>query len=241
MVIILASCKSTKRLGPMPDRSQFEITKALKDRNIDFDWFSGKMSTALESPDESVSGSMQIRMKKDSVMFVVVKKFGIEISRIQADKEGYTILYRWETAYETGPISQINEIISLSASFEDLQQLIFGNVLLPDDNSTEITKDSIYYVVSTKIDDLAIQYYVNGYSMELEKMSISDKMNRTAFAQYKDYRQVGQYGKIPFERTFTFPYSPSANATINMKFSELEINVPKEIKFSIPAHYEKIN
>jgi len=241
IMITFIACKTAKRMIPMPERSQDEVITALKKRNIDFQWFSGKVSTSLESPDENVSGSMTVRMKKDSVLWVAVKKFGIEAARLLVEKDQYTILYRLESAYESGNISQINDIISVTANFEDIQQLMFGNVILPEDKEVQFRKDSLHYVILTKVDGIILEYFVNGYSLQLEKMNITDKMNRTANAHYTDYRKVPGFGDIAYERTFVFPYSNTANATINMKFSEIEIDVPKEIKFSIPKNYEKIN
>ena len=199
------------------------------------------MSTSVESPDENVSGSMMVRMKRDSVLWVAVKKFGIEAVRLLVEQDQYTILYRLESAYESGNISQINDIISVTANFEDIQQLMFGNIILPENNQVDFRKDSIYYVVHTKVDDIILEYFVNGYNLQLEKMKITDKMNRTAVAQYTDYRQIAGFGEVSYERTFILPFSNVSNATIHMKFSEIEIDVPKEIKFSIPKSYEKIN
>lgn len=241
LILIFTACKTTKRMIPVPERSQDEIVRALKKRNIDFQWFSGKVSTSMESPDENVSGSMTVRMKKDSVLWVVVKKFGIEAARLLVEKDQYTILYRLESAYESGNISQINDIISVTANFEDIQQLMFGNVILPENEEINFRKDSVYYVIHTKVDGIILEYFVNGHTLQLEKMNITDKMNRTANAYYTDYRKLAGFGDVAYERTFVFPYSNTANATINMKFSEIEIDVPKEIKFSIPKSYEKIN
>ncbi len=240
-ILTIMACKTTKRLVPLPERSQEDIIQALKKRNIDFQWFSGKVSTSMESPDENVSGSMTVRMKKDSVLWVAVKKFGIEAARLLVEKNQYTILYRLESAYESGNISQINDIISVTANFEDIQQLMFGNVILPENEQIDFRKDSVYYVIHTKVDGVTLEYFVNGHNLQLEKMNITDKMNRTANAQYTDYRNIAGFGNVAYERTFVFPYSNTANATINMKFSEIEIDVPKEIKFSIPKSYEKIN
>lgn len=158
-----------KRLGPLPERTQEEVIAALIKRNIDFQWFSGKMSTSVESPDENVSGSMMVRMKRDSVLWVAVKKFGIEAVRLLVEQDQYTILYRLESAYESGNISQINDIISVTANFEDIQQLMFGNIILPENNQVDFRKDSIYYVVHTKVDDIILEYFVNGYNLQLEK------------------------------------------------------------------------
>lgn len=240
-VLFLLSCSTTKKLKPLPNRTKEEIVQALRIRNIDFEWFSGKMSTSLSSPDENVSGSMTVRMKKDSAILVAIKKFGFEAARLFVDQRGYTLLYRMEKAYEKGNISQINEIISVTASFEDIQQLIFGNVLLPDNNESILSTDSIYYSLKGNIDDLIFEYYVNGYNLQLEKMVITDKMNRTAAAEFADYRELEGFGKVPYERTFMFPYGNDGDAIFNMKFSEIEINVPVELKFSIPENYEKIN
>jgi len=241
IILLTLGCSTKKRLGPLPERSKQEVLSALLQRNIPFDWFYGKLSTSIKSPDESVSGSMQVRMKKDSILWLVVKKFGFEAARILADKKQYTIIYRFTNEYEDGPISEINDIMSLSANFEDLQELLFGNVILPDETQTSFKKDSIYYVISTTVDDLTLHYYVNGYTLQLDKMIIIDRMNRQATANYSDYKLIPGFGSLPYYRHIEFPYNNVENATIEMKFSEIEINVPKEILFSIPSHYEKAN
>ncbi|MBK9736015.1 MAG: DUF4292 domain-containing protein [Saprospiraceae bacterium] len=242
-LLILFSCGTSRRLitAPLPERTKSDIYTALVNRNIDFKWFSGRMSTELDSPDEHVSGSMAIRMKKDSLIWVVVKKFGIEAARVLIDREKYTVLYRLESMYETSPVSKLNELFSVAANFDDMQQLIFGNVILADSSSMMIRKDSIYYIAEATHDDLHLKYYVNGYTMELDKMAITDKMNRTAQAMYSDYKHIGRHGKVSFDRTLIFPYNDEHDASINIRFSEMDIDVAKEFKFSIPESYEKIN
>jgi hypothetical protein len=241
ILVLLLSCKTTKRLGPLPERTLSEIVHALKNRNIAFEWVSAKASIAFESPDEKVSGSLALRMKKDSVIWLTIKKFGYEFARVMADKEKYTVLYRLESAYETFPISKINNMIALSADFEDAQQLMFGNTILPDENNTKIEKDSIYYVLNTHVDNMELTYYVNGYTLELDKMTATDSYHRKATVYYSDYRTIPKYGKMAYKRTYEYPYSTSTTASVTLDFSEIEINVPKEIPFVIPDHYEKIN
>lgn len=241
IIIILGSCKTTKRLGPMPERTMEEVISALKSRNIDFQWFSAKASTSLESPDENVSGTLNVRMKSDSILWVTVKKIGIEAARILADKNNYTIIYRFESAYEVWPLKHLKSYVHTDAEFYDIQQLLFGNVIIPDVANSEFLKDSIYYVIKTNSDDLMLTYHINGYNLELEKMEISDKMGRTATAHYSDYRPVGTHGQFSFQRVYRFPNPSGEYGTITMDLSDVEIDIPKEINFSIPSHYERIN
>jgi hypothetical protein len=240
-LVYFVSCGTSKKLKPVPDRSEEEVLKSILSRNIDFEWFNAKMSTSLESPDENVSGTMHIKMKKGLAILVAVKKFGIEAARVFINKNDYTILYRLESAYESGPISQIKQIASITAEFEDIQQLMFGNVILPDDSQRTMVKDSIYYVIKSRSPEILLEYYVNGYNLQLEKMKITDKMNRTAIAEYGDYKKIDNFGYLPFYRKFYFPYSDTETASMQIEISSIEINVPADIKFSIPPRYEKIN
>lgn len=242
LAIFLVGCATKKSIhkGPIPVRSNQQLLNALVKRNIDFEWFHGKMSTRISSPDENISGSMVVRMKKDSIIWVAVKKFGIEAARVLVDQNEYTVLYRLEGYYETNPVSKINEIFSVATNFEDAQQLMFGNVILPDSSQVKVTQDSVYYVMDAKVDDLLMKYYIHAYTLELERMTITDKANRQVTAYFSDYREVAGFGKVAFDRRFNFPYESQGQANIELKFSEIEINVPKEIKFSIPSSYERL-
>lgn len=240
LMMVLAACGTSKKLGPVPERSDKEVLESLRKRNVDFKYFNGKLGTSLESPDENISGSMQVKMVRDSSIWVAVKKFGIEAARMYADPKGYTVLYRFESAYETGTMSEIGKIIGISADFSDMQQLLFGNVVLPASDAA-VARDSVWYVVTSFADGLALKYYVNGYDLSLHRLEVVDPAGRKASLQYADYRTVDGYGKIAFERTAVFPYSYQGDATLRMNFSEFEINVPRQIKFSIPDNYEKIN
>ncbi len=243
LLVIISACSTKRKLeiGPIPDRTKAEIYQSLIDRNIDFEWFSGKAKTQLETPEESVSGTMNIRVKRDSAALVAVSKFGIEAARIFIDKNDYTVLYRLEGVYETNPIDKLSKIFSVGASFEDIQQLMFGNVILADSSDMKLSKDSIYYIADAKVDGLKLSYYVNGYTLALDKMVVQDVKGRIATTIYSDYKPVGKHGLVAHERFLTFPFSNTESGSINISFSEFDINVKKEFKFSIPSRYERIN
>lgn len=241
LTIFILSCSSKKRISEVPNRSKQEVIGALMNRNVDFKWIDASMSASIVSPDESMSGSIRAIMETDSSILVTVKKFGIELSRIFVNPEGYTVLYRFEGVYESGSLHDVEKILSISTGFEDLQQLLVGNVILPDNDNMTFEKDSIWYVVSSPVDDLFIKYYMNAQTMEMDKMVINDRYNREVIAEYSDYRTISGVGRMPFHRKFTVPQNHDGKTMVTLKFSNIEVNVPKNISFSIPAKYEKIN
>jgi hypothetical protein len=237
------SCSTTKNLKSLSlyPRTKSELYTALENRNIDFQWFTGKASTSYESPEEGISGSIDIRMRKDSIVWVAAKKLGIEAVRVLIDAHEYTVLNRIMGEYQKGSTSEINTIIPVVASFEDMQQLIFGNVILPDSSRMSIEHDSVYHVISWVDEGMHFRYYLHSHSLALERISITDRARRTSTASYSDYRNIVGFGMIPYERIFTFPYDSEGNTTMSFSFSEIAINEPKAIKFTIPNSYERVN
>ena len=95
--------------------------------------------------------------------------------------------------------------------------------------------------MEAKIDDLLIAYRINAYTLHLDRTDITDKMNRTASAIYNDYRMMPNGSMMSYERKLIFPYSANDVASLFLKFSEIEIDEPKEIKFNIPASYSQVH
>ncbi len=239
-IFVVAGCKSKKIIESTAERSKAEIIQSLLERNIDFRWYDAKMSAYIDSPDDKISGSIHAKMIKDSSVLISLKKFGIEAARIYADREDYTMLYRFDAAYETGHIDDIKKILAFSFNLEDLQQLLTGNIILPDTNATNITKEGNNYIVSSHVDDLVIKYDVSN-KLELSKMTITDKANRTAVILYDDYKYVPGVGNTAYFRRFTVPYNSNGDATLELKISNIEINKPFDINFKIPNNYERIH
>lgn len=236
----VSSCATSKKLGVLPERNKEEVVQALRKRNIDFQWFSGKSRCYVESNSFSGSGTMNIRMRYDSILWITFKKFGIEAGRLLVDKKSYTALNRIEGVYEKGSIHDFNELVAQKIDLPMIQKLIFANAILPDHDMFNFYKDSIYYVVHSKHDQIDLEYYVNGYNMLLEKMTIAGPDQNKLIAYFDDYRTVEGFGTLPYERKYVFP-DPTDGFNLELEFTEMDINVPKEVKFTIPSDYERLD
>lgn len=240
LFLLFSSCKTKQILAPASEKSKEEVIQALLERNIDFRWFDAKMSAYIDAPDEKISGSIHAKMIRDSSVLISLKKFGIEAARVFADRDNYTILYRFDAAYESGHLDEIKKILAFSLNLEDLQQLLAGNIILPNTSTTEFSKEDDHYWVRSQVDGLQIQYFIDNRSLLLTKMTITDNSNRTAYITFDDYRYIQGVGMIAYTRNFTVPYNNSGTAQLELKISSIEINKPFAVKFSIPGNYERL-
>ena len=241
-ILLLSSCRTKKVImtGPAPIHTDSEIVQSLEDRNISWDWLISKAGINIDSPSEKVGGTMYLRMKRDSVIWVMVKKFGVEAVRAQITPDSFQIVYRLDRSFDEGRIEDLMYHYKLDLGFEDMQQMMFGNVMLPDSAHTKVKQYESEHLVSGISGDLKLTYSLDPYQLLLQRILINDSRNRDVNIEYLDYRDVEEFGKIPFERKYILPYSETETASLQLEFKDFEINKPRAIKFSIPSHYEKL-
>ncbi len=241
-ILLLSACKTKKVVmsGPAPIYSDGEIVQALEDRNVSWEWLISKAGINIDSPSEKVGGTMYLRMKRDSVIWVMVKKFGVEAVRVQITPDSFQIVYRLDRSYDEGRIEDLMNHYKLDLAFEDMQQMMFGNVMLPDSAHTKVKQSEKEHLVSGVSGDLKLMYSLDPYQLLLQSILINDSKNRDVNIEYLDYRDTEDFGAIPFERRYRLPYSETETASLQLEFKDFEINAPRAIKFSIPSHYEKL-
>jgi hypothetical protein len=243
LLIAVSGCKSKKVIqhtGPVPDRSKSEILTALSDHNYDFEWYACETSISLDTPDEDVSGKSYIRMRKDSIIWASVKKIGIEAVRTLITPETYVAVNRLDQTYQKGSTQDAFARMGISLDFMDMQQAIFGNIIIPDSNAITVAKEGAYYVVKATDQDLQLKYWINGYDLELDKVKMVDYRGREINIDYDDYRTVESGEKVAFYRHYAVPYNGNGDSEIFMKVKEIEINIPKKTRFSISSRYERV-
>jgi len=243
IAILALGCKSKKLIqhsGPVPDRSNTELFQALEDHNYVFDWYACETGIRLDTPDEGVSGKAYIRMKKDSIIWSVVKKYSMEGVRTLITENTYAAINRMDHTYQKGSTSDAMSKLGISLDFLDLQEAMFGNIILLDTTSINIEKEGQHYILKGIDQDLQLKYWVNAFTLELERAMIIDYRGRKIDVNYKDYKTLDSGQKVPFYRHYTVPYDDRGDAEIIMKVKKIEIDVPKKTRFSIPSTYEKV-
>lgn len=242
-VLLIVGCKSTKAIvnkGPVPERTKVDIFEALSSHNFDFEWFACESKITVDSPDQGISGKAYIRMKKDSIIWTVVKKLSLEGARTLVTPSSYAVKFPIDNTYQKGSTEDAFEKMGLLLDFTDVQQAIFGNVIIPDSSSTQIDQEGEHYIVKANDDDLQLKYWVNAYTLRIDQVKMIDYSNREILVKYSDYREANNGVFFPYYRHYTMPYNGQGDSEIFLKIKKIEVNIPKKTRFSIPSRYERI-
>ena len=242
-----SACKTTKVTtgnfpAPKPQSSK-ELIRHLENNQIEVEWLSAKSKISFKSPEQSQKGTLNIRMRKDSVIWMNVKKLGIEGARILITPDSIYIIDRIHKEYAISDFSLIQEKYHLAADFNSLQNLILGNPLLFSGVELTTQIDSTQYHLSSSNEVIPTRdYWLNGLTKVLTKMVFLDyRNNRKVKVELSKYQALDQYKYFSYFRSLNMSSPETGDLSIDINLSKVEINVPKSIRFEIPEHYKRIN
>lgn len=238
---LFIQCKSTKRVATNRTAVTADLLKDRLIRNqMKADWFSANAKIGVDGGGFAQSASASIRIRKDSVIWVSVKKLGFEVARALITQDSVYLIDRFNRQYMSNGLDFLSEEYQLPASFESLQAVLLGNPLFFSSNQLSFSDNENYYELTTsgsrkgiyKIDKM------NFRMREMQLIDVQEAANLTVFLT--DYQTLADDQPFSYVRQLKADSRQSGEVNIELAYQNVEINVPKSIRFEIPARYEKV-
>jgi len=239
VAILFVSCSGTKNISQKKAKEEKWVQQVLGNR-LEYDFFSAKAKVRFESPDQNIGFNVQMKIKKDSLIWMKVQKLSIEGMRVQISKEKIQVLNRQENQYLLEDFKSIQSKLPLSVNYQDIEDLIIGNPL--DKNLDFVTTKSENKILMEAALPLSqgkgnIKIWLNEQK-QIEKMSAVVDSNSLE-ALYGDYRLVNESQMIPFEKSIQID-GPQGLMRFQISFTKVDLNQPEEMIFEIPEHYQTV-
>ncbi|MFK7771864.1 MAG: DUF4292 domain-containing protein [Saprospiraceae bacterium] len=243
--LLTASCKSKKVIPTEQDISEKSTTfllKALGKNKIEAEWLTAKAKIKYKDDNEKINFISYIRMRKDSVIWFVAKKAGVEAVRVQITTDSVYIINRQAKEYVIKDLIFFEEKYNMPSSFEAIQTILLGNVLylsnLKPDSEIKNNQHHLY----VEKDNVRAEYWMDGTNYLLNEMQFSDVRNDQTFRMtFDDYEELEDEQIFSYFRNLNVSGKNTNNIDMDIKMSDVKINEPKSIKFEIPKRYKKVD
>jgi hypothetical protein len=257
--VIILSCNSTKKAtttavpekpATIPPLSISTILSNLKAREIKAEWLSSDMDVDYQGKPMSITASMNARFRKDSVIWMNIKKLGFNVARAKITPDSIFVINYIQSNYVAKDLKYIEKQFNLPADFKMLQNILLGNpVFLTDTKQLTFDKAaSGDIMMHGKDSQWQTTYTLDAQGETLKEMLFEQPIaSRSMRVTYSNFDILKGYGKndikFAYLRTLNIesPQTGKASISLEIEPSSLEINVPKTIKFEIPAHYERMD
>ena len=234
-LLFLTACKTTKISDgtTLRVRSANFLVKKLDQQRLDAEWMTAKVKLKLLDNGSTTRATADIRMRKDSVIWMTVRKFGIEGARVMITTDSVYLINRLERQYLVRDFSFIESEFNLPASFETLQDFVLGNVFfMTQENIKSDIKNDAYHLTASDATPFTNEYWLGAEDFNLERMYFNDlRYQRELTIEQGQYQPVGEVVAFPHRRVVEMYSQQMGNISVELDLSKVKFNQPANMPF----------
>lgn len=208
----------------------------------------GDANLDIESTQLNQSATANIRWRRDSVIWLNVKKFGFNVARAQVTRDSVFFVSYFQSTYGAFPLSYVEKQYGIPADFDLLQNFLLGKpIFLTDKKQLTVTPKENAVILRGANDRWTADYQFDLTTQQLTEMTFNEpKAQRTLKVLYQNYAPLldGDGKERPFAYLRTIivesPQTGKAKISIEIEAAGLEINVAKNIRFEVPSGYKRL-
>jgi len=243
--VLLGGC--SPKLSPAKSAKTTTPAKAaemVKATNVDFRYLKAKGKIKIDAPQLQQSANLNVRMRKDSVIWLSVSLVGIEGVRAYITPDSIQVLNYLQKEYYSGNFSYLSERLNVPVTFEQVQAALLGNYLnAPAGSSPKITTDATTQTLEFSQASVLVTQLIELARSRVTQLAVVDPATQNRFsADYSDFRPLEGTTGPQFAFTNVVKAQPTKGAASVITINYRNVDVDKErltFPFSVPKGYAR--
>jgi hypothetical protein len=237
-LLIVTSC-SKKTVSPVFTGTK----KELKIESIDFEYFQGKARMVLRDANKEREVKAQIRVRRDSVIWMNFTVIGLQGGRALINKDSITIISNVGNEYYVFDYAELSKRFNFPINYDVIQASLLGNAIIKPSTEDQVEELSSMYLLKQKAGTVDVVNFVNAASLKIEKIELKESdSNNTLNINYSNFQPVGNK-LFPYNGTISLFYKAASgllNTTIIFEYNKAEVG-DRELRFpfNIPKKYDR--
>ncbi len=230
---------------PGPSRPGIEEART-NVAEIDFLYLTAKSKISFKSPEQDIdNANINIRVRKDSLIWLSVSKVGIEAVRGLITRDSIFVVDKVHREYSVYDFPTLSRQFNFAMNFDLLQALIVGNLPLPKRPAQKIKNERDYLLLRQSEGKVLVENYIGEQDRKLKKLMVTEQPTKnTLRLDYEDFAALNNF-VFPYTSLVTLDYRSKADGQfyqtlLRIKHNKVEL-VDKNpgFPFTIPASYQR--
>lgn len=213
---------------------------------IDFLYLTAKSKISFKSPEQDIdNANINIRVRKDSLIWVSVNKLGIEAVRGLITRDSIKIIDKIHRDYAVYDFPTLSRQFNFEMNFALLQALIVGNLPLPKRPAQKIKNERDYLLLRQSEGKVLVENYIGEQDRKLKKLMVTEQPTKnTLRLDYEDFTSLNSF-LFPYTSLMTLDYKSKTDGQfyqtlLRIKHNKVEL-VDKNpgFPFTIPVNYQR--
>lgn len=213
---------------------------------IDFNYLTAKSKLSFKSKDQDIeNATVFLRVRKDSLIWISVRKIGIEAVRALVSRDSIVILNTIQKEYSVYDFPAISKQFNFDMNFDLLQALIVGNLPLPKRPVQKIKNERDYLLLRQSEGKVLVENYIGEQDRKLKKLMVTEQPTKnTLRLDYADFTMLNNF-LFPYTSLVTLDYKSQTDGQFYQTLLKIQHNKVELVDkspgfpFSIPAKYQR--
>ena len=222
------------------------VVAPVKIKEIAFDYLTAKSKFSFESKNQNFDNTnVNIRMKKDSLIWISVTGIGFEVARGLITPDSIVFMDKFHKEYFVLSYAQLSRQYNFDLNFPLIQSIIIGNLPFKQQPDSKFLKDNNFFLLKQNAGRINIDNYIAEDNLKLARLNAMESgTNNTFSLDYEDFKLVNAF-LFPFSSLVKLNVkSPKdqqiSQTTIKLKHSKVDlVNQSPGFPFSIPSSYKR--
>ncbi len=239
---ILQSCASGRKAAAdkLRTRDADYLMSEMAQRQVEPEWMSARARIKYDDGYMNVGGTANILLRKDSLVWVSVRKLGFEVARAMITPDSVYVIDRLNNEYLVEDLEYLAEEYKVPADFDALQAIFLGNPVFFARRGFRVSNEEGMYHLQGSDGQTISQYWLDGSSLNLRRMAFDDPREaRKLEIHLSDYQPADPTHHFSYLRELEMDSKDTGALSVEIAFSDVEFNVPKPVRFDIPARYTR--
>lgn len=239
--LTLGSCnRKLLSIGSKAPKAAAPVPESVRAANVDFRFLAAKGKAQFDQQ----SGNINVRIRKDSVIWISASLIGVEGGRIYITRDSVQVLDKLHREYYAGDFAYLSQRLNVPVTFDMVQALLLGNYLAPVDAATQptVTTEGPMQRVNYEQAGLLVQQLVNLERGRIQQLQVQAPASQNKLTvDYADFRTL-ERNPVPFAHSslVQIQQGTAPPATLTITYRSVDIDKERlQFPFSVPKGYAR--
>jgi hypothetical protein len=251
----VAGCKTGSNIASTPNvpktpatpastYSAADILKKLDKNNLNFGRLGAEADMDYEGKPMNVSASSLVRFRKDSLIWMNVKKLGFNVVRAQITRDSVFVINYIQGNYMRRSFQYLEEKLQLPVNFDMVQKMLLGQpIFMTPKDKLKVSFDKAaaggQWVLTGDDARWHTEYRLSAADFSLQTMILEQPAEKRSFKMTcSNYDGLKGDSKFAYSRTLNMESPQMGVAKLVVETAKpVEVDLPKPMKFDVPVHY----
>ena len=220
-----------------------EVLQHVQERNEKISTLKGNGTITVESPEESNSGSFDVKLKKpDSLRVEFSGPFGIHVGTLALSRNQF-LFYNWREnrAIVGAPDgAMLQSMFRLKMQFDEVLNAFTGEfpISIQQDSANRFYVEGELYIVKYRTAEGTKEYRIDGDAFVITSYRLLDDQGRSTLNAFAS--RIENTDNIAMPRLLRVIF-PRERRSVTIAYDDIEFNKPLECAFFPPQQAEVIH